>query len=63
MAKATERLELVGVSEIARLLELSNQRAHQLANGDDFPRPVAELAQGRVWHRSEVLAWMKRVGR
>jgi hypothetical protein len=44
-------LELVGVSEIAEILAVSRQRAHQLTKRDDFPEPIAKLAGGPVWAR------------
>jgi hypothetical protein len=43
--------DLVGVSEIATILGVSRQRAHQLTKRADFPAAVAELAAGPVWTR------------
>ena len=57
------RVDLVGAQEIADLLGVSRQRVYQLANLPDFPRPVADLAQGRVWLRADVVAWAKGKGR
>jgi hypothetical protein len=37
--------------EIAELLGVTKQRAHQIAQ-KDFPMPLAEDARGRVWGRS-----------
>lgn len=50
---------LVGVSEIARMLGVSRQRAVQVV-GDyaDFPAPVSTLASGRIWEREAVEAWI-----
>jgi len=50
---------LVGVREIAKLLGTSRQRADQLVRTKGFPEPVAELASGRVWARSDVVRWAK----
>ena len=50
-------LRLVGTTEIASLLGVSRQRADQLTHAPDFPKPVATLAQGRVWERGAVEAW------
>ena len=47
-------LDLVGVAEAAVILEVSKQRVIQLAARSTFPAPVARLAAGPVWHRSEV---------
>jgi len=41
MPKATVR-----IIEIAELLDVCKQRAHQLAAEDGFPEPVAEDARG-----------------
>ena len=49
---------LVGITEIAKRLRLSRQRAHVLATGDDFPRPVEGLARGRVWKAADVERWI-----
>src|SRR5215471_2394521 len=65
--------ELVGVSEIARLLgdggaaPVSRQRASAITARDDFPDPVARLASGPVWTRDSVRnfvdTWDRRPGR
>lgn len=59
--------ELVGTSEIAELLAVSRQRAHQLAKSDAFPEPVQELSAGPVWARTSldrfVEGWDRRPGR
>ncbi|MEX0832282.1 MAG: hypothetical protein WD276_00175 [Actinomycetota bacterium] len=50
----------MGASDIAELLGVSRQRIYVLADEhEDFPRPVAQLARGQVWDRSQVLAWKK----
>ena len=46
--------------EIAELLGVSKQRAHQIADEPGFPNPVAEDGRGRLWDRREVAAWAKR---
>jgi predicted DNA-binding transcriptional regulator AlpA len=43
--------------EIAELLGVTKQRAHQIAEEKGFPAPLAEDARGRVWSRHEVQAW------
>ena len=55
-------MELVGLTEIAEMLDVSRQLAHVWAVGEDFPEPVAVLAQGRVWKRAQVLKWAERAG-
>lgn len=54
------KVELLGTHEIrVRFGGVSRQRVYQITTRDSFPKPVAELAQGRVWLREEVAAWMK----
>jgi hypothetical protein len=45
--------------EIAELLGVTKQHAHQIAEGKSFPAPLAEDVHGRVWSRLEVQAWAK----
>mgnify|MGYP006317372663 CR=1 FL=1 len=49
----------VRIIEIAELLGVSKQRAHQIADEDGFPVPVAEDVRGRFWDRREVDAWIE----
>jgi predicted DNA-binding transcriptional regulator AlpA len=57
-------VELLGVTEVAKVLGISRQRVDQLSNSDpDFPEPVAELGRGRVWARASIEAWAKATGR
>jgi hypothetical protein len=46
--------ELVGVTEIARQLGISRQRATKLTKMQGFPEPIAALASGSVWTRSSL---------
>lgn len=59
--------ELVGVSEIAELLDVTRQRASALAKRPDFPSPIASLASGPVWTRPSlnrfVDEWPRKEGR
>jgi predicted DNA-binding transcriptional regulator AlpA len=50
----------VRLVEIAEILGVSKQRAHQIADEDGFPAPMAEDVRGRLWDRREVAAWAKR---
>jgi hypothetical protein len=45
---------------MAELPGVTKQRAHQIADEEGFPSPVAEDARGRLWGRYEVQAWAKR---
>ena len=53
-------LDLIGITEIAAEFGVSRQRAGKLADADDFPRPVAHPASGRVYTRASVKAFQKR---
>jgi predicted DNA-binding transcriptional regulator AlpA len=50
----------VRLVEIAELLGVTKQRAHQIAEEKGFPAPRIEDARGRAWSRYEVQAWAKR---
>jgi predicted DNA-binding transcriptional regulator AlpA len=49
---------LVGAHEIRDMLGVSRQRVYELATRPDFPKPVAQLAQGNVWVLADVQAWI-----
>ncbi len=55
--------DLVGVSDIGRMLGLSRQRADQLAATVGFPRPHGKMGRGRVWKRADVERWARKTGR
>lgn len=59
--------DLVGVDEVAKMLEVTKQRASQLAKKQEFPKPVVLLASGPVWKRVAVARfagyWDRRPGR
>ena len=53
-------IRLMGAHEIrVRLGGVSRQRAYQITSRADFPKPVADLAQGKVWATEDVEAWMR----
>jgi len=61
---AVSELELMGVAEVCALLGVSKQRVDQLVRTHlDFPRPVAQLAAGRIWLRADILKWARDTGR
>jgi len=47
-------LELLGVAELAEVLQVSKPRARQVAQRPDFPPPVAILAATTVWDGAKV---------
>jgi predicted DNA-binding transcriptional regulator AlpA len=48
--------DIVGVAEIAKLLNVKPRTAARYAERPDFPTPI-RLARMRVWNTSEVRAW------
>jgi predicted DNA-binding transcriptional regulator AlpA len=48
---------LVTPPQIARLLDVSRARAHELVDRPDFPRPVGRLGRSEVWRRRDVERW------
>ena len=53
------RVRLVGTQEIrVRLGGVSRQRVYQLTRRSDFPKPIAQLAQGSVWLAEDVDRWI-----
>ncbi|GGM12249.1 MULTISPECIES: helix-turn-helix transcriptional regulator [Micromonospora] len=53
------RLRLMGTHEIrVRLGGISRQRVYELTMRRNFPEPVAELAQGKVWLAEDVDRWI-----
>lgn len=46
--------EVVGIAEIADLLNVSRQRASALQTRNGFPQPVAQLRTGPVWRLNDL---------
>ena len=59
--------ELMGIREIAALLDVTPQRASTLCRSGSFPAPIAELRAGPVWAapsvRRFVEEWTRQPGR
>ena len=53
-------MNLAGTTEIAAMLGVSKQRASQIIQQPNFPKPVDVLARGGVWRRSDVERWILR---
>lgn len=62
-APAPSALELVGLAEIADYYAISRQLAAKWTSRSDFPAPLAELRQGKVWDMAAVITWGSRHGR
>ena len=58
---------MLGVTEIAAVLGVSKQRASVISRRRDFPKPAAELSQGKTWRRADVekfvRTWARKAGR
>ncbi|MFG1677059.1 hypothetical protein [Micromonospora sp. NPDC049282] len=53
-------MELVGAAEIRVMLGgISKQRVYVITSHRNFPEPVADLVQGKVWLKSDVQKWIK----
>jgi predicted DNA-binding transcriptional regulator AlpA len=50
--------DVVGVTEVARLLGLSKGRVSQLRSAGVMP-PAADLASGPVWRRKHIEEWAR----
>lgn len=51
----------IGVTDIARMLAVSQQRATQIIDSyDDFPEPAATVGTRRAWRQQDVERWMER---
>jgi hypothetical protein len=59
--------ELVGIREVAALLDVTPQRASTLCRSRSFPTPIAELRAGPVWTAPSVRRfiedWKRQPGR
>jgi prophage regulatory protein len=56
---AKQSIHLMGAHEIrVRLGGVSRQRVYQLTSRADFPTPVADLVQGKVWLAADVEVWI-----
>jgi prophage regulatory protein len=52
--------DLMGAHEIGQRLDgVSRQRVYQLTSRPDFPEPVADLAQGKIWLKADVEHWIR----
>ncbi|MBI3975630.1 MAG: hypothetical protein HY334_04485 [Armatimonadetes bacterium] len=49
-----------GISEVAEILGVTRQRAHQLAQTGSFPKPLASLAAGPIWNRHAIERFAER---
>lgn len=54
----------MAVAEIARRLDVSPGRVHQLIRNDaSFPEPWVTLGVGKIWRSEDIEAWIRATGR
>jgi predicted DNA-binding transcriptional regulator AlpA len=51
--------DLVGLAEVAEMLNTSRTQANRWARREDFPEPIARLRATPVWQADDVKAWSK----
>lgn len=49
--------KLLKLVDIAQLLGVTKQRAHQLSKRRRFPAPAASYGRGLLWRQSDVQRW------
>jgi predicted DNA-binding transcriptional regulator AlpA len=52
-----EEEPVVGLSEVAEMLDVNKHTAKRYVAREDFPAPIASLAMGPVWRRNAVERW------
>jgi predicted DNA-binding transcriptional regulator AlpA len=57
-APVTASSQLIGVGELAMLLETSRQAVQELTHRDGFPKPALRLPTGDLWRRELVDRWI-----
>ena len=64
MTKETdEKLDVMGLAEIAETYGVRRQTAHQWTNNKKFPDPAARLRMGPIWFTEQVDRWAHTTGR
>ena len=60
--RESKSIRFVGTFEILQRLggELSRQHLFQITSDDDFPHPIATLAQGEIWLADDIERWILR---
>lgn len=55
--------DICGIAEVADLIGRTKGRIDQLLLEDrGFPRPIWAIKLGRIWDRSEIVAWVQATG-
>lgn len=51
-------MPIMGVTEIARRLDVSRQYAHRLTQPDDFPEPLGRVTAGAIYRTEDIERWI-----
>lgn len=51
--------DILGTSEVAKVLGVSKQRIHALRKNERFPKPFHTLASTPLWDKREIDAFIK----
>jgi predicted DNA-binding transcriptional regulator AlpA len=51
--------EVVGLTEIAKMIGVSKRTAVRYRERFDFPQPIARLSAGHIWCRADVESWAR----
>lgn len=55
--------DICGIAEVAEIIGRTKGRIDQLLLEDRaFPRPIWAIKLGRIWDRSEIVAWVQLTG-
>lgn len=55
--------DLVTGADVARRLEITRQRVHQMREQDGFPTPLGKVGSSIVWRWADVEKWAIKTGR
>jgi predicted DNA-binding transcriptional regulator AlpA len=50
---------LVGLAEVAELLQVTKRTASNYSGRSDFPAPIERLASGPIWRRADIERWAR----
>lgn len=58
-----EKMELVGMSDIARMLGWTTQKvsSYRSQNIKEFPEPITEIGGRPIWTKNQIRAWRGRL--
>jgi hypothetical protein len=57
-----ERLDLVGLAEVAAITGWPRNTVRVYRGRGQLPKPITELACGPIWYRKEIEKWAAGIG-